>query len=147
MKRLTKAILKVNLLRFRCWSYVGKFGGPQILSLRPPDAEGPNCLGGEGRSIHELLHALGIFHEQSRADRDEFVDIHPENIIPGNRPRRLTTPIPRPPLDTILGQFYPPPRHYNLFPPKSILMLSSYLISVYNSEPHLNKVPVPQSIQ
>ncbi|XP_023724085.1 uncharacterized protein LOC111873534 isoform X2 [Cryptotermes secundus] len=65
-----------------CWSYVGRFGGPQIVSLQPPDEQGPNCLGDEGRSIHELLHALGIFHEQSRADRDNFVDIHPENIIP-----------------------------------------------------------------
>ncbi|XP_069692116.1 hatching enzyme 1.2-like isoform X2 [Periplaneta americana] len=65
-----------------CWSYVGRFGGPQIVSLLPPNEKGPNCLGGEGRSIHELLHALGIFHEQSRADRDQFVDVHVENIIP-----------------------------------------------------------------
>ena len=31
-----------------CWSFVGKIGGPQILSLQPPDETGPNCLGGEG---------------------------------------------------------------------------------------------------
>lgn len=43
-----------------CWSFVGRFGGPQIVSLQPPDENGPNCLGTEGRSIHELLHALGI---------------------------------------------------------------------------------------
>lgn len=42
-----------------CWSFVGKFGGPQIVSLQAPDANGPNCLGNEGRAIHELLHALG----------------------------------------------------------------------------------------
>lgn len=65
-----------------CWSYVGKFGGAQIVSLQAPDARGPNCLGKEGRAIHELLHALGIFHEQSRADRDRFVDVHMENVIP-----------------------------------------------------------------
>lgn len=68
---------------FRCWSYVGRFGGTQIVSLQPPDEKGPNCLGSEGRAIHELLHALGIFHEQSRADRDKFVKIHLENVIPG----------------------------------------------------------------
>lgn len=45
-----------------CWSFVGKVGGPQIVSLQPPDRTGPNCLGGEGRSFHELMHALGIFH-------------------------------------------------------------------------------------
>ncbi len=28
-----------------CWSFVGKVGGPQIISLQPPDEKGPNCLG------------------------------------------------------------------------------------------------------
>lgn len=65
-----------------CWSFVGKYGGAQIVSLEPPDEKGPNCLGGEGRAMHELLHALGLFHEQSREDRDKFVKIHTENIIP-----------------------------------------------------------------
>lgn len=54
-----------------------------MLSLQPPDARGPNCLGNEGRAIHEIMHALGIFHEQSRSDRDRFVKIHKENIVPG----------------------------------------------------------------
>ncbi|XP_046399504.1 hatching enzyme 1.2-like [Ischnura elegans] len=65
-----------------CWSFVGRTGGTQIVSLQPPDRQGPNCLGGPGRAIHELLHALGIFHEQSRADRDKFVKVHFDNIIP-----------------------------------------------------------------
>ncbi|XP_055616280.1 hatching enzyme 1.2 [Toxorhynchites rutilus septentrionalis] len=65
-----------------CWSYVGKVGGTQILSLQPPDHQSINCLGHEGRAIHELMHAMGIFHEQSRADRDRFVKIVWENIIP-----------------------------------------------------------------
>lgn len=65
-----------------CWSYVGKHGGAQIVSLQPPDEKGPNCLGNEGRAMHELLHAIGIFHEQSRFDRDKFVTIHKDNIIP-----------------------------------------------------------------
>ncbi|KAF5304042.1 hypothetical protein FQA39_LY01827 [Lamprigera yunnana] len=65
-----------------CWSFVGKFGGSQIVSLQAPDKNGPNCLGTEGRAVHELMHALGIFHEQSRWDRDKFVKIHYENIIP-----------------------------------------------------------------
>lgn len=72
----------MKLIR-RCWSFVGKFGGAQILSLEPPDEKGPNCLENEGRAIHELMHALGIFHEHSRADRDTYIDVHYENIIPG----------------------------------------------------------------
>lgn len=64
-----------------CWSFVGKHGGTQILSLQPPDDVGPNCLGTEGRAVHELMHALGVFHEQSRWDRDKFVKINYDNII------------------------------------------------------------------
>lgn len=73
----------------RCWSFVGKFGGSQLLSLQPPDENGPNCLGDEGRAIHELMHALGVFHEQSRADRDTFVKIHPQNILPSKKKKHF----------------------------------------------------------
>ncbi|XP_044008443.1 hatching enzyme 1.2-like isoform X3 [Aphidius gifuensis] len=66
-----------------CWSYIGKIGGAQLVSLEPPDNIKQNCFNGQGFIIHEVLHALGIFHEQSRADRDNFVNIHYENIIPG----------------------------------------------------------------
>uniref|UniRef100_A0A8D8SAJ5 Metalloendopeptidase n=2 Tax=Cacopsylla melanoneura TaxID=428564 RepID=A0A8D8SAJ5_9HEMI len=65
-----------------CWSYVGRYGGPQIVSLEPPDINSDNCIGSEGRPMHELLHALGLFHEQSRSDRDKFVKINLDNVIP-----------------------------------------------------------------
>lgn len=61
---------------------MGRYGGQQIVSLQPPDDTGANCLGTDGRPIHELLHALGIFHEQSRSDRDKFVKINFDNVIP-----------------------------------------------------------------
>nr|AYV97265.1 zinc metalloproteinase nas-13 [Anisakis simplex] len=59
-----------------CWSYVGYVGGEQTLSL------GAECFV-KGVVIHELMHALGIQHEQSRTDRDGYVKINFENILPG----------------------------------------------------------------
>jgi hypothetical protein len=35
-----------------------------------------------GTVVHEIMHSLGIFHEQSRSDRDSFVDIRWQNIDP-----------------------------------------------------------------
>lgn len=58
-----------------CWSYVGMRGGKQDLSL----ADG--C--GFGATVHELGHAFGLWHEQSREDRDSFVTIHWNNIQSG----------------------------------------------------------------
>ncbi len=68
-----------NYVYFRsadgCWSYVGMQGGQQDIGL----ANG--C--GLGATIHEIAHALGIWHEQSREDRDRHIKIHWENIESG----------------------------------------------------------------
>lgn len=37
----------------------------------------------KGTVIHEFLHALGFFHQQSSADRDDYLVIHGKNIKPG----------------------------------------------------------------
>ena len=37
----------------------------------------------KGVVMHEIMHALGFFHEQSRYDRDEYVKIHTNNIMDG----------------------------------------------------------------
>ncbi|XP_075744592.1 zinc metalloproteinase nas-6-like [Rhipicephalus microplus] len=58
-----------------CYSYVGRIGGEQALSL------GRECLY-EGTVVHELLHAAGLYHMHSRPDRDEYLDILWNNIDP-----------------------------------------------------------------
>jgi hypothetical protein len=57
-------------------------GGQQIVSLQRPTGDSPKCLGGSGRPMHEIMHALGLFHEQSRFDRDQYVSVEMDNIIP-----------------------------------------------------------------
>ncbi|WP_223635776.1 M12 family metallopeptidase [Corallococcus sp. EGB] len=58
-----------------CTSAVGRQGGRQFITL-----EGA-C--GLGAVIHELGHAIGFWHEQSREDRNDFIDILWDNIESG----------------------------------------------------------------
>ena len=60
----------------RCFSFIGQTGGPQDISI------GRGCEH-KGVVIHEIFHALGRWHEQSRPDRDLFVRILTENILSG----------------------------------------------------------------
>lgn len=53
-------------------SKIGMQGGRQTIRLT---ANSP-----VGTVVHEILHAIGIYHEQSRSDRDAFIDIKWQNI-------------------------------------------------------------------
>ncbi|MBK7845758.1 MAG: hypothetical protein IPJ71_19145 [Bdellovibrionales bacterium] len=56
-----------------CGSYVGRQGGAQQVFI-----QSGGC--GLAADVHEILHALGMWHEQSRTDRDTHVEVLYENI-------------------------------------------------------------------
>ncbi|KAK0413924.1 hypothetical protein QR680_007062 [Steinernema hermaphroditum] len=61
-----------------CWSYIGKNEGNRIQRV----SIGYGCES-IGTAAHEIAHALGFMHEQSRWDRDQFVKIAMGNVKKG----------------------------------------------------------------
>jgi PKD repeat protein len=58
-----------------CSSPIGRKGGEQVIDLDD------DCT--TGNTAHEIMHSLGMYHEQSRCDRDEWVEILLDNVEDG----------------------------------------------------------------
>lgn len=58
-----------------CQSAVGRAGGKQYVDIDP------SC--GEVAVRHEIGHVIGLWHEQMRQDRDQFVKVNYDNITTG----------------------------------------------------------------
>lgn len=56
------------------YSNVGMIGGRQVIAITSSSRAGV--------VVHEIGHAIGLIHEHSRSDRDQFIKINFDNIIP-----------------------------------------------------------------
>uniref|UniRef100_A0A3Q2ZJA1 Metalloendopeptidase n=1 Tax=Kryptolebias marmoratus TaxID=37003 RepID=A0A3Q2ZJA1_KRYMA len=60
-----------------CASMVGCSGGSQPVYFDSTCSKGNLC--------HELIHTLGLYHEHTRQDRDQYITINWPNILPGKK--------------------------------------------------------------
>lgn len=98
------------------WSNVGMLGGRQEIGLY--------WAADDGAVIHEIGHTIGLIHEHSRWDRDQYIKINLGNIQSGEEHnfRRI-----KPQFKTATFDF------------NSIMLYSSYSYSV-NGEPTITKL-------
>ncbi|GAU87251.1 hypothetical protein RvY_00132 [Ramazzottius varieornatus] len=72
----------LSVIKFRgCASKIGRQGGRQPLFLNQEciDPKRPGIV------MHELMHSLGFLHEQTRHDRDDYIDVLWNNIAPDHQ--------------------------------------------------------------
>lgn len=73
-----------NYITFRdasgCSSAIGMQTGQQFINLKVNDGDSFCSI---GNGAHEILHAMGMYHEHTRCDRDDFVTIDFDEIESG----------------------------------------------------------------
>lgn len=62
-----------------CYSEVGKMGGGQIINLERPGPWGGGCVI-HGTVVHEMMHTIGFYHQQSATDRDDYINVYLDNV-------------------------------------------------------------------
>ncbi|XP_028253756.1 high choriolytic enzyme 1-like [Parambassis ranga] len=77
--RFQRRTTEPNYLKFLsgqgCASFVGCRGGSQSVIFSPLCSVGNLC--------HEIIHALGLHHEHTRSDRDQYITVRWRSITPG----------------------------------------------------------------
>ena len=68
--------IHINTDRMGCASKVGRQGGMQ--TIRASACLGEN--GGFGLLVHEVMHSLGLYHQHSRSDRDDYITVNTTEI-------------------------------------------------------------------
>ncbi|GBG35099.1 Zinc metalloproteinase nas-15, partial [Hondaea fermentalgiana] len=72
-----KAYVQISGDTAGCWATIGYNGAKSTVNV------GGACADHKDVVQHELLHVAGIWHEQSRPDRDDYIRIIEENIQDG----------------------------------------------------------------
>lgn len=103
-----------------CSSYIGMIGGKQNITLSS------SCS--TGNTIHEIGHAIGLWHEQSRVDRQDYITINYDNIQSGREHN----------FQTYAQQGFDGNEYTNALDFGSIMMYGSYSFSS-NGQPTIVK--------
>nr|CAD2208872.1 unnamed protein product [Meloidogyne enterolobii] len=63
-----------------CWTFVGFKDTQEHNQINL--ASGVALCESSPAAIHEIMHSLGVYHEQNRYDRDEYIEVLFDNLMP-----------------------------------------------------------------